>query len=163
MAQVKKLSIKTVVGGVDPREVLKADKPISLMKVWGTAVGTKTGEAQYGQWTALVGSFEASNSETGEVSAASQLFLPDVALLPIQVALSAPDARGVNFAIELFVRPAVDGKPGGSVFEYTFEPLMPAAANDPMAALRAIAMGTTAPALGDGSGGEPETPTKKKK
>lgn len=148
MAQIKKLSVATVYGRIDVKKVLTSDKPISVMRVAGQAVGTKQGDSQYGEWTALVGRFVAVNPETGEVSEASQLFLPEVALLPIQVALAQEGAKMVDFAIELQVRPAQNTKPGGSPYEYTFESLKPVEESDPMAQFRALLIGeSTTPKL----------------
>ncbi|MGV0999690.1 MAG: hypothetical protein ACOYBQ_10220 [Fluviibacter sp.] len=136
MAQVKKLSVATVYGKIDLKQVINSDKPIAVMRVAGQAVGTKSGDSNYGTWTALVGSFVAIHPETGEQSEAAQLFLPEVALIPIQVALASANARAIDFAIELQVKASENTKPGGSPYEYTFTNLMAPAENDPMAKLR---------------------------
>ena len=152
MAQVKKISVATVFGKIDVKAVLNAGKPITVMRVAGQAVGTKSGDSNYGEWTALVGSFIATNPETGEVVEASQLFLPEVALIPIQVALGQAGARAVDFAIEVIVQPSNNTKPGGSPYEYSFVNLMAPAENDPMAKLRSLLLGAGAgPALADES------------
>lgn len=153
MAQVKKISVATVYGKIDVKSVLNAEKPITVMRVAGQAVGTKSGDSNYGEWTALVGSFIATNPETGEMTEASQLFLPEVALIPIQVALGQAGARAVDFAIEVVVKASNNTKPGCSPYEYSFVNLMaPTAENDPMAKLRALLTGAgAAPALGDDS------------
>lgn len=137
MAQTKKLSVATVCGKVDAKKVLNSATPIKLMRVIGQAVGTKTGTSNFGEWVSLVGQFKATNIKTGEISEASTLFLPDVALLPLQVALAQGDTRGVAFAIDLYVKQSTNSKPGGSVYEYSFENVLPPADNDPIAALEA--------------------------
>lgn len=134
MPQVKKLSVATVYGKIDAKKVLTADAPIDLMTVYGVAVGTKSGTSNYGDWTALVGEFEAVNAETGEVSQANQLFLPEIALIPLRVALER--AQSVRFAIKLQARAATNSKPGGVPYEYTFDSVLPPAEDDPMQALR---------------------------
>lgn len=137
MAQVKKLSIATVVGKIDLKEVINADKPIPLMRAYGMAVGVKTGTSNYGEWTALVGQFKCVNLKTGEVSEAAQLFLPEVALVPLRVALMQNDNRAVRFALDVKVQPAKNSKPGGVPYEYTFDNVLPPAEDDPLLALEA--------------------------
>lgn len=139
MSQVKKLSVATVYGKIKLTDLI-AKRTMPLMRVIGTAVSTKKGVTQYGEFTALQGNFKAVNVETGEESRAASLFLPDVALLPIVTALSSPDARGVDFAIELQVKYVGDDaghKSGGSVYEYTFVPLLDMGADDPIARIEA--------------------------
>jgi hypothetical protein len=135
MAQTKKLSVATVYGKIDAKKVLNSEKPIKVMRVIGQAIGTKAGNSSYGDWTSLVGQFKAINADTGEVSEAATLFLPDVALIPLQVALARDDTKGVAFAIDIFVKASTNTKPGGSVYEYSFENVLPPADNDPIKAL----------------------------
>lgn len=150
MAQVKKLSVATVYGKIDLKKVINSTAPIPVMDVYGLAVGTKSGDSNYGEWTALVGQFEARNPETGEISGASQLFLPEVALIPIQVAMAGEGAKSVKFAIRLTVKASQNTKPGGSPYEYSFEPLLPPTEDDPVASLRAtVADQLKLPAPGD--------------
>ena len=139
MAQVKKLSVATVFGKIKLTDLI-AKRQMPVMKVVGTAVGTKKGMTGYGEYVALTGNFAATNPDTGEVNRAAVLFLPDVALLPIQTALSAPDARGVDFAIMVsvkYVGDDADHKAGGSVYEYTFDHLLDMGSDDPIARIEA--------------------------
>lgn len=136
MAQTKKLSVATVFGTIDPKAVLNAEAPIKVMTVFGDAVGLKTGTSTYGDYTALLGRFEAIHPTTGEHSSAAVLFLPDVALLPIQTALAQEGVKSIAFAIDIFVRASDNKKPGGSVYEYTFENVLPPAEDDPMSRMR---------------------------
>jgi hypothetical protein len=133
--QLKKLSVATVWGKIDAKTVLNATEPIALMTVYGMAVGVKTGTSSYGDWTALLGQFKAIHAETGELFESPQLFLPEVALVPLRVALAAGDARSVKFAIKLLVKESASRKPGGSVYEYTFENVLAPAEDDPILAL----------------------------
>lgn len=138
MAQVKKISVATVFGKVDLEALIKApNQEISVMRVLGRAVGVKSGMSSYGEWKALQGQFQAVHSSTGEISEAAVLFLPDVAMTPLLVALSAPESRGVEFALELSVKYVKNGKPGGVPYEYTWKPLLPPDASDPIARLNA--------------------------
>lgn len=155
MSNIKKISVATVYGAIDAKKVLSADGPIEVMRLFGNAVGTKSGTSQYGDWTALIGAFEATNPETGEVMQSSQAFLPEIALIPIMTALSAEGVKGVQFAIRLFVAEAKNRKPGGSVYEYTYENVLPPADNDPMQALRAQMQAALALPAPEGKGDEP--------
>lgn len=160
MSQVqvlKKISAATVFGKVDLKELLKAPgETIKAMRVLGLAISSKTGMSSYGEWTALLGQFQASNLATGEVFSGSTLFLPEVALTPILVALSAANTRGVEFAIDVHVKYVNDAKPGGSPYEYTFVPLLAPDANDPVSRLAAkvAALALEAP-KGDATGEAP--------
>lgn len=139
MAQTKKLSVATVYGKIKLSELIKA-KTIHLMDVMGVAVREKKGLSSFGEWSALEGRFRATNAATGEVNESSTLFLPDVALTPIQVALSAPDAKGVEFAISISAKYVAEDeghKAGGSPYEYTWEPILSMGSDDPLARISA--------------------------
>lgn len=158
MPQVKKISVATVSGAIDLKKLFKHhedngdDAPLPLMRVIGQAVGLKIGTSAYGDWTALVGRFKATNLETGEVSEASQCFLPEIAMVPIQVALAnASQGGSVTFAIDVSVRaiPANKRKLGGVAYEYTFDPVIEPNDDDPLVALeRQIQAGPKALAFG---------------
>ena len=138
MSQIKKLSVATVYGKIDLKKLLAAPgERIELMTVIGSAVGMKDGTSSYGDWRALLGIFQATNLETGEVFDASTLFLPEVAMIPITVSLAQPGTRGVEFAIKISARYAHDAKPGGSAYEYTWEPLLPPDQSDPVTRIKA--------------------------
>lgn len=133
MANIKKISVATVYGKIKLAELMKApEQTLPIMRVLGSAVGTKTGDSQYGPWTALQGMFEATNLDTGEKVRASQLFLPDVALTPILVQLMQPGVQGVEFAIDVSAKYVEDAKPGGSPYEYTFDTVLQADESDPI-------------------------------
>lgn len=142
--QIKKLSAATIYGKIDLKKLLAApDERLELFTVLGLAVGQKSGMSAYGEWTALMGQFEATNVETGETFAGAQLFLPDVALVPLQVALSAEGSRGVEFAIKISAKYAKSDKAGGAAYEYTWEPLLPPDNNDPVTRLKARLLALT--------------------
>jgi hypothetical protein len=129
MPQVKKLSVATVYGKIDLKALFNSDAPIHVMRVYGQAVQTKTGESSYGEWTSLLGQFRALNPATGESFDGATLFLPDVALIPVQVALSQ---GATSFAIDLFVKQSANTKPGGSPYEYSFSHVLPPTDDDPI-------------------------------
>jgi len=144
MAQVKKISVATVCGKIKLSELMAApEKTVKLMRVFGRAVGIKQGLSNFGEWTALQGSFKAINLADGASSEAAVCFLPDVALIPIQTALSA--SAGVDFAIEIsavYVAEKEGHKAGGSPYEYTFTPLLATSNDDPVARLEAAYLAT---------------------
>jgi len=150
VAQVKKISVKNVYGKIKLSELIerakKGEVKVPVMRVVGVATGTRTGISDLGDYTALEGTFRATNPETGEVSAASILYLPDVALIPIQVALTS--SKAVEFAIMVQVEYVAEKegfKDGGSPYEYSFESLIPHSADDPLARLEAKVLALTAP------------------
>lgn len=136
--QVKKITVAGIHGPIDVKKILNTEEPLSVMRVYGNAVSHKNVPTPFGESTCLLGQFEAIGTETGLVQQAAQLYLPEVALIPILAAMMADDGktRAVVFAIELFVGQAQNKKPGGSVYEYTFKPLMPPDEADPMEQLR---------------------------
>jgi hypothetical protein len=158
MANIKKISVANVYGKIDLKELVNATAPIEVMRVYGLAVGSKSGTSQYGDWTALVGQFEAVNPVSGEVTQSAQCFLPEIALLPILTELAREGAKGVQFGIRLFVKVSNNTKPGGSPYEYTFEHMLPPSDNDPMAALRNAVSAALALPAPEGKGDEPPAP-----
>ncbi len=140
MAQIKKISVATIFGAITDAMlalILQGQK-IHVMRVWGVAVGVKKGISNYGEWVALVGDFKALNPTTPDtVQRASQCFLPEIALLPVQVALEQSGNQSATFGMDVFITRALNPKPGGSVYEYTFEPLVAASADNPLARLEA--------------------------
>jgi hypothetical protein len=138
VAQVKKLSVATVHGKINLEKLIEANKrgeTMPIMRVVGAAVSVKSGVSSYGDWNALSGTFQATDAETGEISEASMMFLPDVALTPILVALSNPACKGVEFAIQIDAKYAENTKAGGVPYEYTFHSLLPTDENDPITRL----------------------------
>ena len=139
MSQVKKLSVATVFGKIKISDLVEK-KTFPVMTVVGSAVAIKKGISAYGEFVSLQGRFRATNPVTGEVSEAAVLFLPDVALLPVQTQLAQPDCKGVDFAIRVGVKYVAEDeghKAGGSVYEYWFEPLLEMGQDDPIARIEA--------------------------
>lgn len=137
MSRVKKVSVAGVFGKIK-LERLMGEKQYDVMRLIGRCVNSKVVPTPYGESTALLGEFEATNPETGEVSESSTAYLPDIALTPILTALAGSQA--VDFAIMVGVRFAADDaghKSGGSVYEYTFRPLLSVAADNPILRIKA--------------------------
>jgi hypothetical protein len=157
MANVKKLSTATIKGKLSLAalvEFQKAGKPHPVMRAAGIATGFKTGESQHGTFTALSGQFTAwplgdDGRPTGSGDSSSTLFLPDIAMQPILVALSVPGAQAVQFALDIWanVVPEEKRKPGGSIYEYTYTDVLPPAEDSPMARLMAAISAAEAPKL----------------
>ena len=140
---IRKISAKSVCGKVE-----KPKKATKLFIVGGIANKVKTGDSQYGPWTALVGQFEATNIETGEVFVGPQCFLPEPMNGMIAAALEMVDDddkrlnSSVQFAVEVGVKPA-DNTVG---YEYTAKEIMKSDSADPLAAIREkIALALPAP------------------
>ncbi len=123
---LSKISVATVFG-----KVKKPEAPVGLVRVIGIANGVKTGQSQYGDWTAFTGDFKAFNLENGKEFRAGKVFLPAIAQNLIEGALANADAESVQFAFDIGIKPA-DTQAG---YEYTVTPLVEARDNDPLAAL----------------------------
>lgn len=141
MESVKKLSVATVCGRV---KVAEGEKK-SLMRVVGVCIGTKTGTSQYGDWTALEGSFKATNIETGEVVHSGICLLPDVALTQILVARNAANNNPVEFAVDIIVTGDTDPKPGSIGYSYSANWLIESGGDDPLKAIEARLLALPAP------------------
>lgn len=121
---IKKISVKSICGKTGPPK----GKPKSLMDVYGIASGVKKGESQYGQWFGFIGSFQATNLETGEVFRSGQCFLPNVAGYTLLPAVQAEGVKSVEFGFRIGI---IDSDvPTG--FEYIAESLLKMSENDPL-------------------------------
>lgn len=145
-ALTKKLSVAKVWGKVKPKDIPETGVK-NLFSVIGVAQGTKTGTSDFGDWTALLGRFEAVNYETGEAFASANLFLPSVAQDMIEAQLSG-GATGVHFAFNIGIQADESSSVG---YTYTAEPIMPPDEKDPLAEMRALIAANNAPALENNS------------
>lgn len=122
---ISKISAKSVIG--------KIKAPDSgqhfIMQVMGIATGTKTGESDKGPWTALLGSFQAINMETGNVYRSGVCFLPNIVLNMILPKLLEKDSKAVEFAFNIGIKADEDSVTG---YVYIAEPIFEAAENDPL-------------------------------
>ena len=151
MAQVKKISVATIFGKIPLKELMAADEKgqtLPVMRVLGSAVASKTGTSAYGDWTCLLGTFEAIHAGDGSVHRAAQFYPPEIALIPILTALSQPGCRGVEFVIDISAKFVNDAKPGGSVYEYVYDHVLPPDANDPITRLADLASKTATRSFG---------------
>jgi hypothetical protein len=130
---VRKVSVKTVYGSVKP----PADgepKITPLIQVIGQAIGIKTGETDFGPYTALVGNFEAVNMKTGEIFYGPQCFLPEPFNEMIANKLKSDETQGVDFALEIGVRQPTETE--NVKYVYVSKPIHDPSAADPLEHLR---------------------------
>ena len=126
---VRKLSPKTVL----EKKVEAPSKATPLYRVYGIARGVRSGESQFGIWTALVGSFEAIRIDDGAVFAGIQCFLPEPMNGMIADKLRHDsETKEVQFAVEVGIKPS--DVPVG--YEYTSKPIVDVEQADALAGLR---------------------------
>lgn len=136
---VRKLSVKSIIGRKP--KAPDDDNVKMLVRFYGVATGTKTGESNFGPWCALIGSFKAINLETGEEKRAGTCFLPDVALDMILPQLAPAKVNAVEFGFDIGVKKDDDSATG---YIYVAEPCLQVSENDP---LELITKKIDAPAL----------------
>ena len=140
MQLARKLSAKTL--GFDKPKIMalldaSKGKPVQLYVIAGRANGVKTGESQYGPWTAFIGSFAAINIAVGKNEEyapgveirSSRAFIPQPMEDAIASALNENEG-GVEFSIEVS---AVIGDKGD--YEYVCNPLVKLAESDELSGL----------------------------
>lgn len=141
---LRKISPRTVIaekiGTLAPKEGAPA---VDLLKVFGVATGTKTGETQYGEWTALTGMFEAVRVSDGARFQGGACFLPGAAGEMLIGALRAskekdPDAS-VHFAVMIGVK-GITKRDGTAGYEFTTREIVKVQQADALADLRAKAL-----------------------
>jgi len=126
IANVKKLTTKIIVG----KKLGKIEARQRLYSVIGVANDLKTGESNYGAWTALVGRFEAERTADGQLFVAPLILLPDLALEPLIAAVRIHE--GVEFALVVSVEPTLSS-PG---YVYDIATVVGPRKNDMLAGLR---------------------------
>lgn len=137
---VKKLSVGKLIGKAF-RDELTAENPrIELGRMAGIARGTKTGESQFGPWTALTGDFmfiPSTGANKDKRFRSGVCFLPDVALELVLPVLASGDIAGVEVAFAIIAVKDADSTTG---YVYSAEFLTEPAANDPLTDLVAKAL-----------------------
>jgi hypothetical protein len=126
ITSVKKLTTKIIVG----KKIGKLEARTTLYSIIGVASDLKTGESNYGAWTALVGRFEAERTADGQMFSAPLLLLPDEAAAPIIQAVRIHD--GVEFALIVAAEPTLSA-PG---YVYDIKSVIAPRRNDMLAGLR---------------------------
>jgi hypothetical protein len=132
----RKLSAKAVWGKIKRADIPeKGVKP--LFTIIGQAMGVRKGTSEYGEWTALVGTFEATNIDTGEVFSGPECFLPEPFNSMIANKLQGVGAvHAIDFAFEIGIKAAPADQPTRVPYEYTCKPIQDPTAGDPLKALR---------------------------
>jgi len=115
VTDVKKITSKLMVGNTKTADYGE------LYSVIGLAINVQTGTTSFGEWTALVGEFEAWNDKMRVRS--NKLFLPEVASIPITLALAKGDS--VEFGI-IVSKIEAENAVG---FEYTVKNIIPSKQN----------------------------------
>jgi hypothetical protein len=132
-ALTKKISTAKIYGKINVRKLPEDGSVLNLYTVIGVAIGTKSGTSDFGDWTSLVGQFEATNMETGERLSSANCFLPDVAQGLVEAQLAQEGTQQVQFAFVIGAK-ADEGSPVG--YSYTAQPVLAPDAKDPLAELR---------------------------
>ena len=107
MALIKKISVKTVAGNVKKMIAAQPEgeaMPVTIMRVYGVATKTVTGESDNGNWVAFLGQFKAINLLDGTEYSSGKLFLPGVASDLLEGALGG-DNNSAEFGFDIIVVP----------------------------------------------------------
>lgn len=128
---LKKISTGTV--GLAPKQmnVIATDekfagKPVPVMRVYGTARGTKKGTSNFGPYIGFLGEFEAINLCDGQKYRSKTLLLPSLAEQMLADSLDeakskSPDAF-IEFGLDVTAEKNVSAK-GGWEFKWGIKPL----------------------------------------
>lgn len=144
----KKLSVAKVFGKINAAIISKQGDggKLTIMRVFGSANGIKTGISDFGEWRALTGQFRATNIQTGEVFDSAVCFIPDVALDLVCAQLEG-GAKAVDFAFDIS---AVLDETVAVGYSYQASPLIQAEEESPISRLEskiaALALPAPAPA-----------------
>ena len=144
MAKIlRKLTIKEAIGG--KAELLRIamlgregnsseGQPVKLLTIMGRVFSVKAGESDFGSFCKLVGEFEATNAQTGEViSEVSNCILPNFVGDGVASAIKN-GASAVDFAIELSIRFKEDA---ATMYEFSADSLMPQVTANSVADIKA--------------------------
>jgi hypothetical protein len=131
---VRKLTRKSVIGPPP-----KVEAETTLYTIYGMANGTRHSVEDnrgFGEWCALMGSFEAKRTSDGQMFAAPQCFLPEPMNQMIANQLDNGEVESVQFAFDIVAMPS--DSPVG--YEYQAKPIIPPTLSDPLQDLRAKAL-----------------------
>lgn len=134
--QIRKITIKEVFGDKkavrDLAEKMKG-KVAPLFNVIGVVDGVKPGSTDKGDYIKLIGTFEATNLETGETFQSGACILPNFLSDGIGAAMMRPNANSVQFALTIGAKTDEKSVTG---YVYTGENLLPPSEHSPLVALR---------------------------
>ena len=141
---ISKISIKTVWGS-KPDAPRKGEPDTQwLMQVVGQANSFGTGSTDKGEWTKLIGAFQAINLETGEAYRSGTCFLPNVALDLVMGQLKMAETKAVSFGFKIGI---VRDESSATNYVYVADPIYEVMEHDPLAPLLEKMKGTDAAAI----------------
>lgn len=127
---ISKISVKTVWGSKpDAPTKDKGTEAQWLMQIIGQATGFTTGDTDKGNWVKLIGAFQATNLETGELFRSGACFLPNVALNLIMGELKAAETQSVAFGFRIGV---IRDEASATNYVYTCDPIGEVFEHDPL-------------------------------
>ena len=129
-----KLTVATL--GTVPARAKAEKKRVHLARIIGVATGTKLKTDQAGEpIVAVIGQFEGTNVETGQVAQSATLYLPGGIQEVIEAAVDSREDKNaaVPFALDIFAKP--DNNKAGYTYDVEFIQ-KPAGRVDPLEALR---------------------------
>lgn len=134
---LKKMSAKLILGK-DPKSFNPEEEGETalLYTIYGSASSVRSGESSYGEWTALIGTFEAVRAEDNVVFQGGQAFLPEPMSSMMAAKLREIDAQAIDFALKVYIKCRPDLARG---YEYIGEPIHDATASDPLEKMRSLA------------------------
>lgn len=125
---LKKINPKFVMG----KKITAPEEKTELYKVFGIARSVKSGEGDYGPWTAFLGQFEVIRTIDQKSFSGIKLFLPEPMSTLMAEKLRMPEVSELQFAVSVNLVPS--DTPIG--YEYTCTPIIDADQADPLADLR---------------------------
>lgn len=131
--RIRKITVKTVTGGVDFEEVMKVKK-LDLMSVFGVARNMRPGASDLGQYVAFLGDFRAINVKTGEEFASAKMILPKIAE---EVLAGVIPAEGGEVKFAMVLGATYDPK-AATKYVFTFRPLIESADQNVIEELRGL-------------------------
>lgn len=122
---VKKITVKTVCGRLE-----KPTENKIVMRLFGQANGKQAGQSNLGEYVAVLGTFEAINTTTGEAMRSGRAILPP--LVTDLIIGQLTDKGTVQFALDIGIKPSTS--PVG--YDYFCKPLIDSGDSDPLSALK---------------------------
>lgn len=144
MKLIRKITIKEIVGNVgkgdnfkrlvaQPRDAQQRGETVWFLDILGSVTGLKSGATDLGEFCKLLGTFEATNLETGEVHRSGCCILPNFLGDQLASAVSGADSP-VTFGVRIGAH--YDDQ-AAMKFVYDTMSLSDTSQNDPLAALKA--------------------------
>jgi len=131
MKIIKKISPKTVTGGID---LGPEGKGRHLCNIYGIVTKVSLTETAFGEAVKFNGDFEAVDAATGEMYRSATCYLPSPADEMLESAFSQSDSGQVEFGYGIYTAPSEASKTG---YEYRIEPLV-TRDSDPLEELRGV-------------------------